>query len=303
MTPEARRIAAGHAMGLFTAFAWGSAYPVAKPLVGSIDPVGFSVLRYAVAMSILMALLAATRGGLKLPRRLLPRMLLLGVVGFTMFQGLWGIALSLSTAAKGAVLLATSPVFGALIASVGGERQGLAVWAGIAVAFAGVVLVIAGGPGGLDLGDGSLGGDALFLLCAFLWAVYSALSRPAVAEIGALATAAWSGAFGILLLAPFGLPGLLAQDWGGVEPMLGLNFLWLSAVAGAGGMLTWYGGLARLGLTRAMMYLYVSPVFAVLLAALLLGEWFRPMQALGALSVLAGIWLAERGRATAARRT
>jgi O-acetylserine/cysteine efflux transporter len=285
---------------LFTALVWGATYPAAKPIVALVDPFFFSAARYIVAALLLVAVMAATGQPLRVARRDLLPLLGLGLLGYTAFQGIWGFALVLTTAAKGSILISTTPVFGALFGRLRGERLGGAGWAGVLLAFGGVFMVVSNGAAGFDLGGGALLGDALFLLNAAVWALFTSTSAPVVARLGALRTMAWSALFGSVILLPLGLPAALALDWSVVPPALGWNFAFLSAISGAGGLLAYYAGLRRLGVARSMVYLYMIPVFAAATAVLFLGERLSVAQAAGGCAVLAGIALA-RGAARGKR--
>jgi len=284
----------GDAWLLFTAFCWGATYPVAKPLVTQLDPAFFSAMRYLTVAALLFAWLAITGRSAAVARRDILPLLGLGLLGFTVFQGVWGFALQLTTAAKASILIATSPIFGALLASRRGERLSPAGWAGVLLAFLGVAFVVAGG-GRASLGDGALVGDLLFLACAFAWALFTTTSAPVAARLGPVLTTAWSALFGSVLLLPLGAPATLAQDWSALPPSLAWNFLFLSIVSGAAAHLTYYAGIGRLGVARAMAYLYLTPVFATVVAVLALGESLAWAQAAGAFAVLAGVALARTG--------
>lgn len=292
--PRAGGFERGDVCVLFTAICWGATYPVAKPLVAQLDPAFFSAVRYLTVAALLFAWLAVTGRGAALARRDLLPLLGLGLLGFTIFQGVWGFALERTTAAKGSILIATSPIFGALLASWRGERLSLRGWAGVLLAFLGVAFVVAGG-GRARLGDGALVGDLLFLLCAFTWALFTTTSAPVAARLGPVLATAWSALFGAALLLPFGLPATLAQDWSALPPSLAWNFLFVSVVSGAAAHLAYYAGIGRLGVARAMAYLYLTPVFATVVAVLALGESLAWAQVAGALAVLAGVALARTG--------
>lgn len=280
---------------LFTALCWGATYPVAKPLVSQVDPAFFSAARYLGVAALLFAWLAVTGRAAAVARRDLLPLLGLGLLGFTLFQGVWGFALERTTAAKGSILIAMSPIFGALLARWRGERLSLRGWMGVLMAFLGVAFVVAGGARASELLGGELAGDLLFLLCAFLWALFTATSAPVAGRLGPVLTTAWSALLGSVALLPFGLPGALALDWTTVPPALAWNFFFLSAISGAAAHLTYYVALGRLGVARSMAYLYLTPVFATAVAVLLLGETLAWAQAGGALAVLAGVALARSG--------
>ena len=133
----------GHLMGLFTAIAFGSAYPIGKPIVAVVDPFVFSAARYLAAGGVLLlGLILFSRTGARVPWRDVPRLAVTGFLGFAVFQGLWGIALDLTTASKASVLVSTSPIFAAIIYAIQGHKLSVSAWLGVVVAFLGVFCVI-----------------------------------------------------------------------------------------------------------------------------------------------------------------
>src|SRR3546814_10793853 len=114
----------------------------------------YTTLFRSLAATTLMVVLA-WRQGLKLPRRQdwLP-LIGLGLLGITMMQLLWTNALSLTTASKGAILVAVSPIWAMLFTSLRGQRPGLLAWCGIILSFSGVFLVINNSITGINLGGG-----------------------------------------------------------------------------------------------------------------------------------------------------
>ena len=134
----------------------------------------------------------------------------------------------------------------------------------------------------------------MFVAIAAVWALYGALSRPVIARVGAARSAAWAAFLGAVFLLPVAVPGALEQDWSAVSPWLALNFAHVALIIGCFGMLTWNGGLRRLVLARMTVWLYLSPVSAVVLANLMLGEWLTVPQVVGAVLVLFGVGLTQR---------
>ncbi|WP_370152447.1 DMT family transporter [Ferrovibrio sp.] len=276
---------------LMAVIVWGNTFPTAKYVLTVLPPPVYAASRYLLAAATLMIVLAL-RGGLQPPRRQdLPGLIGLGLVGITLMQLLWTNALDLTTASKGAILVSVSPVFALLISAFRGQRPALLAWLGVLLSFGGVFLVINNSLTEITVGGGSLAGDLLFLLVAFCWANYSVFSTPYLATLGALRTTAWSMLFGALLLSPALFFGIGDIRWEAVTPAIVACYAFTAIIAGALGYLFWYAGIARLGVSRAVIYSYLIPVFALLSAVSFLGEHVSPVQFGGAIVVIAGLIL------------
>ncbi|MFC3676443.1 DMT family transporter [Ferrovibrio xuzhouensis] len=276
---------------LTSVFIWGNTFPTAKYVLTVLPPPVYAASRYLLAALTLMLVLAL-RGGLQPPRRQdLPGLAALGFVGITLMQLLWTNALDLTTASKGAILVSVAPIFALLISSFRGQRLSVSAWAGVALSFAGVFLVINNSVSRITLGGGTLTGDLLFLAVAFCWANYSVFATPYLARLGALRTTAWSMLFGALMLSPALGFGIGDIDWGAITPGIIACYLFTAFVAGALGYLFWYAGIARLGIARSVIYSYLIPVFALLSAVTFLGEHVSPVQFAGAAVVITGLVL------------
>jgi len=149
-----------------------------------------------------------------------------------------------------------------------------------------------------DLSGGSFGGASL----AKADLTNSDLSKAVFYKAdlrGAIPATAWSMALAALLITPAALPGLEGLPWRSVswQAWAGLGY---GATAGmVVAMTLWGRSVHRLGPTETMVYVYLEPVSAVVIAAVVLGESLTPTQALGAVVAFAGIWCAataSRGR-------
>jgi drug/metabolite transporter (DMT)-like permease len=279
---------------LVTVLAYGGAFVAAKPLVALLNPVLVSGVRYVGVALVLFAMMALRGERVGVPRAELGRLAAVGVLGFGLFQGLWGIALAFSSAANAAILMATAPMFGALFATLRGERVPRLAWLGLVVAFAGILLLINRGVTTLTIDLSHALGDLLWLGCAAIWALFTTVSRPLVARHGALKATAWAALFGSAFLMLAALPWALADDWSALRPAHLVNAIYLIAIAGALAQFAYYRGIGGLGVARAIAFMYLVPVFGVLAAVLVLGESFNAWQTAGAAAVIAGVALTQR---------
>ncbi len=259
------------------------------------SPLGFNALRFPFAVAILGVALFFRQS--RWPARSdLGLILVLGLVGHIGYQLCFIIGLEATTAGNSSILLATSPLWTAALAGTfGNERITGRLWGGMTATILGICLVVWGGStNNLLLGQDTLKGDALMLLAAFLWAIYTVLGRPLVQRYGALPVTTWTVGVGMIGIVALGVGSL---DF---DTLRGLPLkAWLAvAYAGAFGIgvayLIWYAGVKVLGSTRTALYSNVIPVVALAVAWIWLSETPTPSQLSGAGLVLFGVAWARR---------
>ena len=102
------------------------------------------------------------------------RVVSLGLLANVVYQLLFIYGVDRTLAGNAGLVLATTPVWILVLASVSGsERHGLLVWGGVLATLGGMVLVVLGGDGGVGLGEGVLMGDLLLVLASITWAAYT----------------------------------------------------------------------------------------------------------------------------------
>jgi drug/metabolite transporter (DMT)-like permease len=290
-------------MGLFVAITFGSAYPVGKQVVSEVDPISFSCLRYLIAGSLMLIMARAFGQRVLISLKDAIALAGLGLLGYAIFQGTWGIALHYTTPSKAVVLVATTPIFGAIFSRLAGQSVSKLIWIGALVAFGGVYLVVNNGftPQMTEMSN-SIIGDVLFVVIAAVWALFGLWSRPYVVRLGAWTTTGWAAMFGAMLLLPFAWAGLTDGSWYELDVGVGLGFLHLALIVGCLGNAAWSGGLGRLGLPKMVLYLYLSPVFGAAFSAIFLNDILGTMQILGATLVIGGVALGQSSEIVFKRR-
>jgi drug/metabolite transporter (DMT)-like permease len=231
----------------------------------------------------------ALRGGLE-PRdwRLV---VLLALVGNTLFHTLMVLGVHHTSAAHAAVLVALSPVFAVLLARVLlGEPLGVRRLGGIGIALVGVVAIVTRG----RAGTASWLGDLLSLGASLSWALYTVIGKPVLGRASPLAITTWATLLGALPLLVVGTPGLLAVGWSELSLGRWLLLVYLSAGTIALANLLWYWALARVATGRVVAFSYLIPVLALAIAVATGQEALGLSLVLGALAVLGGVALAQR---------
>jgi drug/metabolite transporter (DMT)-like permease len=221
-----------------------------------------------------------------------------GTLAATIITQFWGTALA--SAHEGALLTTMTPVFVAPLAwALLGERPGWRVLGGTALALVGVVIVVASNVsvGGSTAAGSSLLGDALLMISALCWALFTVLGAPVVRRRSALVASAYATLWSILLLAPF-VPFELAQrPLGVITPELILAVLYLGWGATSLAWFLWYKGVEQLDAAVAAVFFFAQPLVGGLLSAVLLHETLSPGFWLGGAVLAGGIVLASMQKA------
>ncbi len=293
------------AMLALLAVIWGSAFAGLKVLGEVLDPYQMTWFRYAPFPVVYgVWILARRRTQLRsVSGKEWVLMAVLGVVGVIgyHFPLNWGLhdsgdGVSVS-AATGAILIATTPLWTLLI-SVATGKEGLRplALAGSLVAFAGVALVVFFGRGHAEV---TLARKALVVLIApVCWALYSVYTRPLVQRHGGLLTTGLTLSIGALTLLPLGV------QWG-TEPLQGMEarhwawLLFLALLSTILGYAMWNNALKHRTASQVAVYVYFNPVVAAAVGYLFLGERLTGWFLAGAALVLGGVVLVNRSRFTA----
>lgn len=284
---------------LLVMLTWGANVVAVKAAIANVPPIVFAFGRFAAAFLVLLVFLRWREGSVSLPRRDVLPIALLGLAGFGLYQDLWASALGETTAANSALLTAATPVSTMLIAAaVGSDTLSPAKAIGAAISFCGAVGVVAATHGfGLT---GASAGDLLTLAATVLWACYVAFGAPVLRRHSPLRTATWAigfGCLGMLPLALIELPQFVHADVSGGT--LGL-LAFCALVPAAAANVVLFEAIKVLGPTRVMLFQFLVPAFAVVMAAFFLGEAIVVGQVIGGLVIVLGILVARSRRLAAA---
>jgi drug/metabolite transporter (DMT)-like permease len=197
-----------------------------------------------------------------------------------------------TTAGTASVVIAAAPAMALTMSlGIGLERFSRRRAAGLAVAFAGVVVVIVLGSG-QTVSLHSVRGPLVVLVAAASFAAYNVLVKPLLGRFDAVAVSAAASLAGTVALLPFGIAGTAGRlaDLSAGDILL---VLYLGLVCTLAGYVLWTVGLRSLDPSRAVAYLYGVPVVAVAVGALTLGESVTAWLALGGLLVVGGVALSQ----------
>ena len=277
---------------------WGLQQVLIKATLSEIPPMFQASLRLVGATALLW-MWCALRGVALFKR---DGSMALGLLAGALFAGEFACiyaGLVHTSSSRLTMFLYTSPFWVAVLLPlwISSEKLRALQWAGLVCAFGGVALALRGGGGAGALGENStLLGDALGLLAGLLWGLTTVVIRSTrlgqispekllfyqlgVSAAVLPAVSVWLGEVWVWQFSPFAVASLFVQ----------------TAVGAFASYLVWMWMLTRYPATRMSVFVFLTPVFALLFGALWLKEEVTPalLLALGAIAV--GIVLVNKKR-------
>jgi len=270
----------------------GGSYTAGKFALQDLPMFGMLAVRMALA-TLALALYAAAFGLQVRPRASSLAYLAAQTGLFVMTQTLLFIALQKIGAGRAAILFNMQPFFTLLLLPVllPSERLTPRRWLGTAIAFGGVALVLAerGTQGA------SLAADLLVLVAALGWTGAIVLNKRMPPDINPVSVILWTSAGSI---PPYALLSLLFESGATWTPTCSAvaSVLYLGVAAGGLGFVLMVWLIRSYSASRVNVFVFLSPVFGVLIGWAALGETMGALQALGALAVAAGIFVVSAER-------
>ena len=291
---------------LATTFFWGGTFVAGKWAVREAPSFSVAFLRFATATAVLFAVIAwnsrkaTQRGRFPVPEGSDQWAVLffLGLTGVFLYNFFFLKGLSLTTAANGSLIVSLNPLLTALLsAAVLKERIPPVRWAGLLLSLIGVGVVMTNGSFEALRSRSINPGDLLLLGAPLMWALYTVLGKRVLERLPPLTATAYASLFGTLLLFPAALleappsetiSGLSLWGW--------LSVLQLALLGTVVGFVWWYQGVADLGASRAAIFIYLVPLFGVLLSSLVLSETIGPARIAGGLLIVGGVSAGTLGK-------
>lgn len=272
---------------------WASAFVGIRHLADDFSPGALSLGRLLVG-SLALAPVALLQGVPRPDARQWRSLVVIGVLWF----GLYNLALNAGErrvdAGTASMLIQVSPILIAVLAALFlGERFGARLAAGLALAFAGVVVIGAAGHG--EGTEGDLLGVVLCLVPAAAYAVSVIIQKPLVAALPAVHVTWLACTIGAVTCLPWA--GQLAQQAGDAPSSSLLWLAYLGVFPTAIAFTTYAFALRHMSASALGVTTYLVPPITIVLGVLLLDEAPPPAAYLGGALALVGVAVA-RGRRT-----
>jgi drug/metabolite transporter (DMT)-like permease len=279
------------------AFLWAVSFVAVKVALDEVPPLVVVTLRLLISAACFLPFVIKSGGEKRLDSQTLYSLLGLSLVGTSLHYGSQTIGLQFTTASNGSVYTTTGPITILLLSAlVLGERITLRKALGVAVAVVGV-LVVMGAETLVSFEFGNIKGDLLILASIVMWGLFTVFGKKVTDELGALRVTAWVTILGAATMVPVGWYEARSTAFILAETTLDA---WV-AIAFLGVACSFFATLlyfVALGLSESQkvgVYLYTIPPMTAVVAALYLGEVITTNLVVGAVLVIAGVALTERG--------
>ncbi len=276
---------------------WASNAIVGRLAAGAIPPITLNFLRWVVAILVLLPFVwRRLRQDWPLARRAWVVLAATGFLSTTTYNALQYFALTTSSPINVALITASGPIFTLLMGWLFFQATiSRAATLGAVVSLIGVTWVLLRGELLNATRIDFVSGDLFMLLAIALWSLYTWLLRGRPAEMSGYSVLTMQMAWGLLfavpmVLAEWFLGGYSAIAW---SPKIYSMILFVALGPALLAYLCYQQAVLRTGSQLPMFFLNLTPVFAALMAVVLLGEFPELYHVVGLVLIVAGIVLAN----------
>ncbi len=278
-------------------FFWGSSYFWIKIALETVPPLTMIGGRLGLASIFLWAVVLLTREPLPRSPRQYGHLMVMAMVNIVVPFILIAFGEQSIDSALASILNATVPLFVIVMAPMFLPDEGI-TWprvAGLAVGFAGVILLVA--PDLVNMSDNDLTGELLLLGSSLSYAIGNIYAKRNVKGLAPRIPALFQVFLAMLVIVPAAL--LVDRPFATVQPAPEaiLAIVWLGIVGSGLAYICYFTILANWGATRTSLVAYLLPVVGILLGTAILGDPLTINRIAGTALVIAGIALVNSGPA------
>ena len=255
-----------------------------KLIAGKVDPLFLAFLRYFISGSIIMALglKEELKRGVEWKECL--KLILIGVAGITISIGLFHTSLQYINAAEGAVIFSINPIFSAFFAWILlKEKFSKESIAGMAIAMAGVY-ILSFGFKKIDIRDSY--GIIQMVISALMFGFYIAVSKKQMKKHNRFFATGAIFLSGAIFYIPF-IKNYKIEAVPFTLPVI----LYLAIAATGVAYILYFYGLSKVNVAAGSSMFYLKPIFASVLAVLILHERPGINFYIGFVIIVAGMFL------------
>jgi drug/metabolite transporter (DMT)-like permease len=279
---------------LFQSLIGGATHIVAKVVVADVDPFALTLIRSLISSLAMLLILLVRRRPLAITREshLLVAGLSLLTIPVNQFLFLYG--MQFTAPSNAALLYATTPIF-VLVFSYVLLRERLTgrKVLGVVVGVSGVMIVIF--ERGVSTSEMSFVGNLIVVVAVTAWGLYTVYAKRLIGKIGPIEATALTMLCGTIMFIPIGIVPALNFPFGGLSMSSWLQILYLGIITSVLSYILWYYALARIEAGKVALFTNLQPVFATVLAVLVLDQDITAQFVLGGCVAVCGVAIAQFG--------
>lgn len=261
---------------------------------GLAGPFGINVVRVGVSVILLWSLLLFKPVNISIHKEDRLRLLLCAITGIAINQLLFLKGLSLTYSIHAALLMLTTPILIVFIAAwLLKEKAGVLKFTGLALGIAGALVLILP-KDNTGTGNNILLGDVLIIINAISYTIFFILVKPLMQRYNPVVIIRWLFSIGLLMILPFGWTEFVQIPW---DRYSAIDFTSMALITITGTFLAYLFnvyGIKILGSSVAGFYIYTQPVFAALIAMLVLKEQLTLYKIIAAILIFTGVYLVNK---------
>ena len=274
-------------------FLWAIGTVVCKNAFGT-TPESFRVnifngLRFPIATLLLFTSLKISGSKFAIRWEHVPGFALVSFFGMFFFIVLFHTGLSMTTASNTGIIIAVIPLVIVILSFFSGvEKPNRWLISGIIVGFCGVVVMNLQ-YGGLTMNKGIL----LVYFSCFCWGIYTVYGEKYIHLYSPMVTTAWIFLFTSLFHVPLFIHQFPAQSWTAISGWNWFNLVFAAVVPLFIANTLYFASIHKIGSSRSGIYIYLEPVFTVILAFILRNEDISLLQIIGFITICAGVYISK----------
>lgn len=261
---------------------------------GFTGPYGLNVIRSGICVVLFWLVFAGGREKKKIDKKYIVRFLLCAFSALAANQMLFMKGVSLTYPIHASLLLLVTPILITFIAAwVLKEMLTLSKLIGLFLGVTGACILILSGSS-TGKGNDVLLGDLLVIMSTVMYTIYFILVKPLMQKYSTIDVMRWIFTFGFIMILPLGWSEFVKIPWNGFT----LNEYLLIFIITVPGTFLAYTfnayGIKKLSASTAGTYIYLQPVFSVIIATLFLKETLEPYKIIAGIIIFSGVYLANR---------
>lgn len=279
---------------ILTPLFWAGNFISARAIAPETDPLVLALLRWLVALLLILPWWwPVARREWSAMRQNLPVLCWLSFWSVAMFNTMIYLGVETTTASNAAIFQAIIPVLILLLSWMFyKERVSHLQGLGILLSISGVLVIVSKAELSRLLSLRLNQGDLWIMLAVASWAIYSVTLRHRPTSVSPFGFFGFSVTFGALSLLPFAIweqGGAVVPDW---NSWIWTIILYIAVFPSILAYLFWNRGVAEVGASTAGLFIYLIPVFGLVLAILFLNETLHGYHLAGIILIAVGILLA-----------